>query len=222
MSIGHLPTGSRGFDANTRISSADAARFYTAGYRFAVRYVRRGPHHSYDLAPLELAALLRAGLAVMVVQHVANPGWLPNEALGRVYGAVAADEAGRAGYAEGATLWCDLEGVHPQARASDVIGYCNAWHDAVKRAGFDPGLYVGDSPGLSGEQLYYRLKFKRYWAAYNLNRDLYPVVRGVQMRQHVAGAADRVPLIDYEIDVDVIGQDALGDSPVLLLAPGDR
>jgi hypothetical protein len=31
-----------------------------------------------------------------------------------------------------------------------------------------------------------------------------------------------VPGVDFEIDVNLIGQDAKGDSPVLMLAPGDR
>lgn len=217
--LGVLPTGSKGFDANVAISPATAMRFVSAGYRFAVRYVRRSTYHEFDLTAGELAGLLRAGLAVMAVQHVAPPGWRPTTKLGRQYGETAADEAGYAGVAQGCTLWCDLEEVAHGTPAADVIGYGNAWYDAVKASGFDPGLYVGYGCGLSARDLYYRLKFRRYWAAYNLDRDRYPAVRGVQLRQFAATSADRVPGVSFEFDVNLSGKDAFGDAPLMMLPP---
>lgn len=222
MSLGHLPTGTKGFDANVTITASDAAKFYAAGYRFAVRYVRRSQRHAYDLTSWELATLLRHGLAVMLVQHVAPPGWHPTELLGRVYGETAAEEAGTAGASPGVTLWCDLEEVSDDSSPDDVIRYCNAWYDAVRQAGYEPGLYVGYGAGLTAEQLYWKLRFARFWSAYNLDTDRYPAVRGVCLRQHAKKLADHVPGITFEFDVNLIGKDALGGMPTLILAPGDR
>jgi hypothetical protein len=220
MMIDHLPPGSKGFDCNDIVTAHDAACFVRAGYTFAIRYVRRSIQHPFDLSAQELATLLRAGLAVSVVQHVADPGWLPNERLGRVYGAVAAEETARIGVALGTQLWCDLEGVHPNARHRDVVAYCNAWYDAVRSAGYDPGQYVGDSCGLDADELFHLLKVRRFWAAYNLNSDAYPAVRGACMRQHAPRTADLVPGIAYPFDVNVIGEDALHGAPMLMLADG--
>jgi hypothetical protein len=215
--LGHLPAGTKGFDCNTTVTADAARRFYDAGYRFAIRYVRRAQHHAYDMTVRELADLLRAGLGVMVVQHVAPPGWVPTAGLGRLYGETAALEANEAGVSAGCTLWCDLEGVAKGVPHADVIAFCNAWYGAARSGGYSPGLYVGDSCGLTATELYHRLKFRRYWSAYNLNRDEFPAVRGVQMRQHAAIVSDRVPGIPYEFDVNLIGRDAMGDSPHLLL-----
>lgn len=217
MTLGTLPDGTKGFDANVRITAPIARLFHDAGYRFAVRYVRRATAHSFDLTAHERLDLLHAGLGLMVVQHVAPPGWKPDGALGASYGAIAAQETRGTGVPEGVTLWCDLEGVSPHAAALDVIAFCNQWYSAVHAAGYEPGLYVGDSPGLNAEQLYRRLRFKRYWAAYNLNKDNYPAVRGVQMRQRAVRVADRVNGCSFEFDVDVIRADALGGTPVLAL-----
>ena len=79
---GHVFTGAAGltgFDANLAISSAIAAAFHAHGYRFCVRYVRRKPKHAYDLTAKEAQAILAANLGLMVVQHVANPGWRCSE-----------------------------------------------------------------------------------------------------------------------------------------------
>lgn len=225
MSVGHLPTGTRGFDCNFALDSGQARAFYAAGYRFAVRYVGRVQQKPHDASSLELARLLRAGLSVMLVQHVKSAeSWDPEGAgLGLVYGRNAADFAADCGYSHGAVVWCDLEGVAKRTLSSTIVAYCNAWYDAVRAAGYEPGVYVGWHAGLSAHDLYYRLRFTRFWAAYNLNRDQYPAVRGVQMRQHAATASDRVSGVALDaIDVNLIGRDALGDSPVLMLAPGDR
>lgn len=222
--IGQLPTGTKGFDANFVIDAGRARTFYDAGYRFAVRYVGRMQQKPHDASSLELARLLRAGISVMLVQHVKSAeSWHPEgPALGRLYGQNAAGFAEVCGYSYGAVLWCDLEGVALHTPPDVVVDYCNAWCDAVRRRGYEPGLYVGWRAGLNADDLYYKLRFQRYWAAYNLNRDQYPAVRGAQMRQFAATRADRVPGVAFEFDVNLIAQDAKGDSPVLMLALGDR
>lgn len=220
--VGVLPAGTRGFDCNVVLSTATARAFRARGYKFAVRYVPRVKRHVYDLTKGEVSAILRAGLSLMVVQHVALPGWQPDGTLGERYGQTAALEADDIGYSLGATLWCDLEEVAKSATRREVIEYCNCWFDEVENAGYLPGLYVGYGAGLGAQDLYHALKFTRYWSAYNLNADQYPAVRGVCMRQHAAGASDRVPGVGFEIDVNLIGKDRLGGMPKVMLAPGDR
>lgn len=217
--IGTLPSGSRGFDCNTTVSAYTALKFAAAGYRFAVRYVRRVEPHDFDITPQEMVGLFKAGLGVMLVQHVAPPGWRPTGGLGRLYGETATEEAGRAGASMGCTVWCDLEEVASGTDPRDVVAFCNAWYDQVRTAGYDPGLYVGYRCGLAADQLYRYLKFQRYWAAYNLDREAYPAVRGVQMRQFARTPADQVSGVSFEFDVNLIGRDALGGTPALMLPP---
>lgn len=218
MTIGSLPNGSRGFDANQRITPAQAKDAVAKNYRFAVRYVRRGTANNHDLIAGEVATCLQAGLAIGVVQHVARDGWIPGAALGASYGAIAAEEARAIGIPRGVTVWCDLEGVRNGVPAADVIAFCNNWHQKVTEAGYHPGLYVGYGAGLTAQQLYRNLRFNAYWGAYNLNRDQVPAVRGVQMRQLVATLEDLiVGLTNQTMDVDVVEADALGGSPAFLL-----
>jgi hypothetical protein len=220
MIIGHLLDGARGFDANQRITRVQAKDAVAKGFQFVMRYVRRGQANDHDLIAGELAACLYAGLGVGVVQHVAPEGWIPGQNLGAAYGAVAAEECRAIGIPRGlgVSVWCDLEGVKRGVPAADVIAFCNAWHQRVTEAGYHPGLYVGDSCGLTAVQLYRNLRFDAYWSAYNLNRDQIPAVRGVQMRQKVATLEDLVVgLTNQTMDVDVIHADALGGTPTLLL-----
>jgi hypothetical protein len=164
-----------------------------------------------------MAGLLDAGLGLMLVQHVAPGPWRATTELGREYGQTAASEAERVGYARGAHLWCDLEEVDAATPVASVIGFCNAWYDAVRQAGFRPGVYVGYGARLSADQLYLKLRFDSYWSAYNLDRPDYPSVRGVMMRQSAVGIHDRVNGCPIEFDVNVINADALGGTPTLLL-----
>lgn len=211
------PDGLRGFDVNGTLTPLLAQAFRQAGYRFAVRYVRRAESHPYDITTVEADAILRAGLGLMLVQHVHSPGWMPTGALGGQYGATAAHEAIGVGYPRGCIVWCDLEGVgHADPR--DVAAFCNAWHDYVKAAGYEPGLYVGYGAGLNGRQLYSLLKYKRYWSAYNLNADSFPAVRGVQMRQGAYPGPRAAPgLGSTEYDINQCKADNLGDRIILLV-----
>lgn len=203
--------GLKGFDANTPISASTAQAFYDRGYRFCLRYVGRTEMKSYDLTTAEAQTILAAGLALMPVQHVLNPGWYPTAALGAQYGTNAAKFASQIGFAPGTNLWCDLECVATDTTAQDVIAYCNSWYDQVSAAGFVPGLYVGYQPGLTGQQLYDELGFQHYWAAYNV--DVSIPNRGWQMRQSVgSGTIGGVTTEAYDDDItqtDLLGGQAL-------------
>lgn len=210
------PDGLLGFDANCTIHRDDAAAYVAHGYRFVVRYVRRQVEHAFDLTAEEAQAILDAGLALMVVQHVeSESAWTPTPEKGAANGLVAAQEAAAAGVPPGVNVWCDLEGVASDVPAAQVALYCNRWHAAVAAAGYVPGLYVGWHSGLSPTELYRSLRFTHYWGAYNLNSDEAPAVRGLQMKQSVRKPTDAVHGCAFEFQVDRIHTDALGGRPIV-------
>ncbi|MEO8562884.1 MAG: glycoside hydrolase domain-containing protein [bacterium] len=217
---GHVytaPDGLRGFDTAKALKPGVAAAFFEHGYRYVVRYVRRDKAHPFDLNASEAESILEVGLGLMVVQYVeSEDSWKPTKSKGVAHGETAGAEAERIGVPSGVTLWCDLEGVAVGTSATDVIEYCNQWHQAVASAGYVPGLYVGWHAGLNATQLYRSVRFTHYWGAYNLNADQAPVVRGLQMKQSERRPIDAVPGAKFEFQTDRVRTDALGGRPTLL------
>ncbi len=206
----------RGLDTNHPIPDAAARDFHTIGYRFAVRYVRREAKADNDLSRDEVARLFNAGLAVMPVQHVeSEKAWYPSDSKGQLWGQNAVMAALECAIPSGVTLWLDLEGVAPGVQHEDVIRYCNFWYDRVYRGGYQPGIYVGWHCVLTPSELFNRLKFTRYWGAYNLNVDEYPATCGICMKQGVAKPADRVPSFEWDIDTNRVLGDKLGRLPTV-------
>jgi len=206
------PNGALGFDADTAISSNVAQQFVSQGYAFCVRYLSRTQGQAPgDLSAAEANAILGAGMALMAVQHVRAPGWSPTAALGQQDGANAGFNAGEIGIPAGVNIWCDLEGVNAASVAPDVIGYCNAWFDAVAAAGFVPGLYVGANCILDGQQIY-DLKYQHYWKS--LSRVPVLPARGYQLVQ--TGVTD--PVNGIGIDQDVAQTDSAGGQAIWLTA----
>jgi hypothetical protein len=153
--------------------------------------------------------LLEAGLAVMLVQGAISD---PSAARGARAGAAAAGNARELGFAPGVTLWCDLEAVG-DATDADIIGHCNAWHDAVTDAGFGSGLYVGvHSRRLDGDQLYRRLKTGLYWASAMSVAD--PLPRGYCMAQTRARS-----VLGVKVDANALWSDELGGLPTWQAPP---
>jgi hypothetical protein len=150
----------------------------------------------------------------MLVQHVhpdsETTGWSPTAALGKQYGAFAAQSAVDVGVRAGTTLWSDLEGVKPGTDHRDVIAFCNYWLDQVGHAGYTPGLYVGFACGLTAIELHSRLRFSHYWGAYNLNADQVPAVRGIEMKQGLQKTLDGI-----QYDPDTVQRDLLGGLPLM-------
>ncbi|HET6233290.1 MAG TPA: glycoside hydrolase domain-containing protein, partial [Longimicrobiaceae bacterium] len=179
------PPGLMGFDTNHPLSDdAEVKRFFDTGHRFCLRYVGREVMTPHDLSAKEAVRILSGGLALMPVQHVQNEGWTPTPELGAKYGRNAARFVEELGFPEGVNVWLDLEGVAKGVPAPDVVAYCNNWYNSVSAAGFTPGIYVGWRPGLTGKQLYQKLRFQHYWGAYNV--DVTIPVRGWTLKQSVA------------------------------------
>ncbi len=190
-----------GFDSDTIITAAVAQQFYAGGYKFCLRYLSLRSESPQDLTPQEATDILNSGLALMPVQHVRKPGWSPSAILGQEDGQNAASNAQDVGFPAGVNVWCDLEGVDSGASPQDVIDYCQAWYTAVDSAGFVPGLYVGDSTQLSGQQLF-DLSFQHYWKS----QSKVPAIpnRGYQLIQFLPS----VTAYGIAIDMDITQTDA--------------
>lgn len=209
------PPGLRGFDVDERLTYDNARVLRAAGFSFACRYIRRVSRRATDLTVNEASDLARAGLGLMLVQHVESAlSWVPSIDKGKLYGQGAVIAATELGYPQGATVWLDLEGVAPGTNWSIVVSYCNVWHDTVAAGGWLPGIYVGWHAGLDRDQLYRNLRFTRYWSAYNLNSDQEPAVRGVCMRQR---RQQKLAGLDFFVDPNMVVRDAKGDIPVLAI-----
>ena len=213
-------SGLKGFDCNTVLSDSQIQAFVRAGYKFVCRYVKRSTVHSGDLTASEAARILQGGLGLMAVQHVDLPGWRPSASLGVAYGQGAVEHMQEIGFPAGSMVWLDLEGVAPGTPHMAVRDYCKSWHQVAAASGFLPGIYVGYQPGLTASELYYGLPFTHYWAAYNLDGDQEPVVRGCQMRQRAKKSPDVPRGVDLDFDVNEIRPDKLGGVPQILASQG--
>ncbi len=209
------PPGAPGFDCNTVLTASSAAGFVDAGFDFAVRYVPRNfvatPGNAQgNLTTSEAEAILGAGLALMVVQHVASAGWTPSQSLGDSYGSYAVANAQEIGLPPGMILWVDLEGVASGTPASTTTAYCQAWADQVSAAGYVPGVYIGANTGLSASEIE-ALPFDYYWQSGSsvpaLNQTGYCMVQSISSSYIVDGVA---------YDLDVVQTDLDGKTPVWL------
>ncbi len=209
------PTGAPGFDCNTVLTASSAAQFVDAGFDFAVRYVPRNfvatPEDSQgNLTAPEAEAILSAGLALMVVQHVASEGWTPSQSLGDSYGSYAAQNAQEIGIPPGLILWVDLEGVASGTAASTTTAYCQAWADQVAAAGYVPGVYIGANTGLTASEIE-ALPFAYYWQSGSsvpaLSQTGYCMVQSISSSYVLGGV---------EYDLDVVQTDLDGKTPVWL------
>lgn len=198
--------GALGFDTDTKLDAIHAGRLASAGYHFCVRYLSLGAAQPGDLDAQEVQVIIPS-LALMAVQHVREPGWIPNALMGRADGEAAVKNALRAGIPAGVSVYWDLEGCAQVSRPADVVAFADAWYHEVRGAGFLPGVYVGASCILDAHDLYHKLPFSQYWRSFSRVPDV--DVRGYSMlqlydTQTVAGTA---------IDIDVVQKDYENEMP---------
>jgi hypothetical protein len=217
--IQSAPAGSHGVDIDRPLSAADAATLVSMGYTFCLRYITRdqAAPQPGDLTRGEAELILAAGLALMPVQHVSKPPWVPNAGLGATYGGNAKANAQACGLPPGVNVWLDLEGVRGGTAAADVIAYCNAWFAAVADAGYATGVYVGDSAGLTGDQLFWQLKTTHYWKSGSAVPDI--PQRGYQMVQHIPADTDDNDASLDNLDQNVTQTDNFGTAVQWLVRP---
>jgi hypothetical protein len=203
-----------GFDCNTTLTASLARAFYEQGYKFCFRYLSCETESAHDLTELEATDILNSGLAVMPVQHVRRQGWSPDQNLGQLDGQNAAQNAQLVGFPAGVGVWCDLEGLNRAAQVQDVIDYCEAWYEALRAAGYVPGLYVGARALLTGQQLA-DLSFQHYWRSQSRVPEI--PNRGYQLVQLFPS----IEINGVNVDIDIAQADKKGgQAPWLRLAIG--
>lgn len=143
MIIARARVGARGTDSVQAIQ--DPARLRAAEVDFCVRYLG-------SVTRRELDGILAAGLAFMPVTFA-----------DKFNGAVAALQCNTLGLPPGCTVWLDVEGDSVWRQDRTLLSAAiNDWADAVRAAGYDPGLYVGAPQPLTSGELY-SLHVDRYW-----------------------------------------------------------
>lgn len=145
-----------GVDTVMRITTADAAELRSLGYSFACRYLG-------SITEAELAGIVAGGLAVIPVTFSRKNGWKPTPGMGTRDANAAIVRARYVGVPADTTIMLDLEGC--SGTPAQTSAWVNEWAIAIRAAGFDPGLYVGFSPGGLDAAGLWKLKVDRYWRA---------------------------------------------------------
>jgi hypothetical protein len=208
------PPGLHGIDTNTVLDERLCRAAKARGFSFCLRYVSRGERQqANDLREAEAWTILKAGLALMPVQHVARAGWSPTKNLGSTYGRNAAAHVREIGFPSGVNVWLDLEGAKSSSSHAAVIEYCNSWIAEVELAGFVPGVYIGARAILTGDEIFWRLRARHFWRSGSRVRDI--PHRGYQLIQKII----RNDQIDgVEIDRNLTLNDNFGQSVLWLAA----
>jgi hypothetical protein len=210
----------KGFDCSVKVNALQARAFYGAGYRWCARYVRL-PNNSaaLDIDAAEMAVLLEAGLAVLLVQHVrasapGSGGWDISKHSGADDAAAAVEHARNAGYPLGAHVFLDLEDIlaGPGAGVATKV-FAEAWAAAVRAAGYQAGCYVGFDVPLNAQELYLLHGINSYWSDAG-HRAV--ATRGCAIQQGKAATVAGV-----EIDEDTLLRDLLGELPLLATSQPD-
>lgn len=123
------------------------------------------------------------------------------------------------GLPAGVTVWLDLEGKGLLSYLSTVLSdKINAWADAVRAAGYDPGLYIGSPQPLTGDELY-ALRVDRYWKAPSRVIDRYGKVwDGPECGFCMYQTWPSVTWAGVWVDVDFVQQDFRGRVPNWVVA----
>ncbi len=181
---------------------------------WVMRYVFYGPPQHGDLNAAETEAILNAGLTLLVVCHVRQPGWTASGQIGASDGQWMARNAAAAGYGAGLglSLVIDLEGV--ANAGAPVAEYVDAACQAIIAAGYVSALYCGYATGLSPSELYDLPHVQRYLSDL-ANRQV--AVRGTCALQYAEVTLAGVGTVDPNWS----HPDALGGTLVGLAAGGD-
>jgi hypothetical protein len=129
-----LESGTKGADTVLTLSYMQAKALYDAGFRYVARYV-------VGLSKTELADILRAGLAVSFISYADS--FDPSDEIAALQ---------RLGIPKGVVVWFDVEGVNDDPVT--LKKRINTWANAVKAAGYIPGLYVGAGALLTSAELF--------------------------------------------------------------------
>jgi hypothetical protein len=202
----------KGFDCNTKLSYNTAVKFKKDGWGFAVRYVAREKMDpEIDIDKAEKNNIITAGLGLMLVQHCPGKNGIhPSKELGQHWGENAREFAKEVEYEQDCILYVDLENVNPAYKEKQTLiyDYVNYWTEEVYKF-YTPGVYNGWNSYLNAEELYYKLKLKHYWGAFNAQHDV--AVRGYEMKQSTGGTK-----FGIQIDINYLTGDKLGGIPPMM------
>jgi len=218
MGIAATAHACHGVDTDSRLTAQSAVLLRAAKYKdnpieFVVRYLSIGTEGGEDITVAELNDILDAQLALLLVQHVREPNWVPSAERGTSDGTNAAKNAEAVGYAKGCHIIVDLEGVMPGTTAGTVIEYINTWASAIVAAGYLAMVYVGYNTMLTPEQLYEALPdVHAYWSDFGARQ---VAVRGFCMKQLTN--TTMLPGVPFPIDPDEIMADNEGGLPVWMV-----
>jgi hypothetical protein len=116
-SVVRAPSGAKGFDSNTVLTTTHLTDLKSNGFTFCLRYISRGESEgSGDLSVAEANRILGAGFALMPVQHVASQGWSPSGDLGKNNGQHAAAHAADIGFPAGINVGSISKGPPAERR----------------------------------------------------------------------------------------------------------
>ncbi|QQE79806.1 glycoside hydrolase domain-containing protein [Alicyclobacillus sp. SO9] len=189
-----------GLDADAPLTAPDIHYMLAHGYKFCLRYVSwQSVEKRGDLTHDEAARILKAGLALMPVQHAlassSTGQFHPTGALGTKLGRNAVKHVKNIGFPKRVTIWLDLEGVAASVPVNSIVNFCNHWYDAVSAGGFTPGLYVGYDSGLNKSQLS-QLKFHYFWKSGSSVAA--PFKTSYQLMQNTVGSIPGGPQFDED------------------------
>lgn len=188
------------FDCYAPCSRSMAAAMHGAGFQGCVRDID-------DLTAPELKDLLAEGLGVMVYQSAHGAGWVPSETLGNADGLRVVTKARAIGYAEGATIYNDIEGPITTATSHEIAAWANAKCDVVQKAYWKDGEYIGYGTPLTPAELFHLFKATSYWHSGSNVADV--ETRGYAMRQVIMD----IMYLGQRIDVNLAQPDKLRGCP---------
>jgi len=200
--------GALGFDCSTPLTSSSARAFQQAGFAFAIRYVPQVTSSGQsDLTTSEADAILQAGLALMIVQHVGASGWQPTGQLGADNANCALAAIAAIDLPPGVTIFLDLEDVPSGTLVANINDYCNTWSDFITAAGYVPGIYIGANCGLNATQIV-ALEFAWFWQSGSTVPQI--GAPGYAMKQTISSS---FMISGVAYDSDLISGDTSGDTP---------
>jgi len=214
MRVATAPVGAVFADMLSPLTQAQAIALsdYTIpGTRTGLTGVSR---YLENLSAQELAWVLSAGLAVMLVGESRPNGWLPSAGLGAADGmrelrlarALGADLPGM-------TIGCDLEGM--SGGPQETIDYSKAWCGVIQPAHLIAMGYNGSGVPLTPQGLY-QLPFTRYWKSLS---NVGPVANvDYCMLQLYPTLTLTLPTGMLDVDLDVVQEDKLSRLPTMLVA----
>jgi hypothetical protein len=197
MKVVTLEPGTKGFDTVANVSLQEAQALYSAGFRFAGRYLT-------GLSNNELAEILQSGLACTFFSYANS--FDPSDEIAALKRLAIPIET---------VVWLDVEGVTDDAIT--LQARINTWARALKQAGYIPGMYAGAQQLLTSKELY-DLSVNRYMKSCSRVVDRHNQVAEPTCGWCMVQCACDVQRQNLEVDVDFVFADYTGRSVAMVVA----